>query len=86
MLTLSTPGGKDCLHWLHQEAKIARQNLDGLRNKIRLDAATASPNVDTERDGDMRLTITENDKDVMERYPSLVSKGLLGSTEESCIS
>ena len=68
-VALSTPEKAERLHRLHQEAKIARQKLDRLRDKIRRDAATASPYVDTELDGDLRLTITENDKNVMEWYP-----------------
>ena len=85
-VALSTPEKAERLHRLHQEAKIARQKLDRLRDKIRLDAATASPNVDTELDGDLRLTITENDKDVMERYPEGSFQGVFWDQQKKAAS
>ena len=66
---LSTPEKDERLHHLHLEAKNAKQKLERLRDKIRVHAARASPNVDEALDGDLRLTISEKDKEVKERYP-----------------
>lgn len=65
---LKTPQKDERLHRLHLEVKKARQKLERLRVKISLDAARASPNVDEALDNDLRLTISENDKDVKESY------------------
>ena len=66
---LNSPEKNKRLHRLHVEAKNARQKLERLREKIGLDAARASPNVDEALDGDLRLTISEEDKGCERKYP-----------------
>ena len=54
---------------LHQEVRNTHHKLERMKEKIANDAATANTTVDNDLDADLRSTILDSDRDVMQMYP-----------------
>ena len=67
---------------LHQEVRNTHHKLERIKEKIPNDAATANTTVDNDLDADLRSTILDSDRDVMQMYPEGSFQRIFGGTTE----